>query len=105
MNTGGVHAAASTLIAYVRRPLIIRLLGRDADDLNRISIHTLGSSGFLTYAGLSTLIHQIFLLVLDVFKLGEIFSLLYRSLLGAAITFGLMLLQQLVSQTKKRDAV
>lgn len=70
-DTGGLHAAAAVLLAFVR-PAVLRLLrprdGYDAADA--VNVHYMGLAWFLTYLGLLVLMHHLafFLLELGSFR-------------------------------------
>lgn len=70
-DTGGLHAAAAVLLAFVR-PAVLRLLrprdGYDAADA--VNVHYMGPAWFLTYLGMLVLVHHLvfFLLELGSFR-------------------------------------
>ena len=70
-DTGGLHAAAAVLLAFVR-PAVLRLLrprdGYDAADA--VNVHFMGPAWFLTYLGVLVLVHHLafFLLELGSFR-------------------------------------
>ncbi len=70
-DTGGLHAAAAVLLAFVR-PAVLRLLrprdGYDAADA--VNVHDMGPAWFLTYLGTLVLVHHLafFLLELGSFR-------------------------------------
>ncbi|GAA3934436.1 hypothetical protein [Hymenobacter algoricola] len=70
-DTGGVHAAAAVLLAFLR-PWVLRLLtprdGYDAAD--SVNVHQMGGQWFVVYLGLLVVIHHaaFFLLELGSFR-------------------------------------
>ena len=76
-DTGGLHAAATVLLAFLR-PWVLRLLtprdGYDAQD--SVNVHQMGWQWFGVYLGLLVLVHQVAFFVLE---------------LGSFRHFGLML--------------
>jgi Na+/H+ antiporter NhaA len=65
-DTGGVHAAAAVLLAYLR-PWVLRLLtprdGYDAQDA--VNIHQMGWQWFGVYLGLLVLLHHVAFFILE----------------------------------------
>lgn len=104
-DTGGVHAAAAVLLAYVR-PWVLRLLtprdGYDAQDA--VNIHQMGGQWVIVYLLLLTAIHHaaFFLLELGSFRefgltlVKIIFSTLYTSLV-------LLIIQLVFFPTRRRS--
>jgi len=69
-DTGGLHAAAAVLLAFVR-PAVLRLLRpRDGYDAAAVNVHYMGPAWFLTYLGVLVLVHHLafFLLELGSFR-------------------------------------
>ncbi|AWM34691.1 hypothetical protein [Hymenobacter nivis] len=70
-DTGGLHAAAAVLLAFVR-PAVLRLLRpRDGyDAVDAVNVHFMGPAWFLTYLGVLVLVHHLafFLLELGSFR-------------------------------------
>lgn len=97
-NTIGIHAAATTFIAFIR-PTVIRLISsRDVLELNiapRIS--ELGLSWFLRYTVFMVLIHHLFLFYVEVFTLHGFFYTLLRALLSSVFTIILVILSQYIT--------
>ncbi len=105
MNTYGVHAASTTAMAFLRIQMIGTLSGKTSEEMHRPGMQSMGTRGFLIYAGVLTLFHHILLNVLDVFRVSEILLILYRSVFSSALTFLLILLFQLLTQSSKRNAL
>ena len=83
-NTMGMHAAASTLIGYLRPYLLILITPqRGYDEKSDFSIKSMGFIWFLTYAGVLVLIHHFFIFFLE---LGS-FSLFFTTLLKIFCSF------------------
>jgi hypothetical protein len=82
-DTGGVHAAAAVLLAFLR-PWVLRLLtprdGYDAAD--SVNVHQMGGQWFVVYLGLLLLIHHAAFFLLE---------------LGSFRSFGLTLVKIVVS--------
>jgi hypothetical protein len=82
-DTGGVHAAAAVLLAFLR-PWVLRLLTpRDGyDSADSVNVHQMGGQWFVVYLGLLVLIHHTAFFLLE---------------LGSFRTFGLTLVKIVVS--------
>lgn len=104
MNTAGIHAASLTAVAFIRLGLIKRIRRRN-DELQDVSFAEMGPVGFMAYAAILTWIHHFILFNLDVFRLDEIFNVFSRSLVSALLTFVLILLHQLLSQSGRRHVL
>lgn len=94
-NTLGMHAAATTFLAFIR-PFVINLISsRDVLELNQFPrISELGFSWFLRYATILVLLHHVFLFFIEVFTFTAFFHTLFRCLLSSALTIVLILISQ-----------
>ncbi|MDR1455821.1 MAG: rod shape-determining protein MreD [Tannerella sp.] len=64
-NTPGMHAAACTLIGFLRRPLIgVYVTGELAEDATP-AYHTFGIAAFMRYAATLTVIHHVTLFLIE----------------------------------------
>ena len=92
-NTGGIHAAATTLIAFYR-PLFLQAQSpREGYEVHAVPrIRTFGAVWFFLYATLLTFIHHFALFYLEVFRFSEFFHTLLKALLSSVITLVLILL-------------
>lgn len=94
-NTLGMHASASVLMAYLRRPVLDRIAPRDGYESGmKPMIAHMGPSWYLRYAGILTLAHHIWLLALDRFRLDEIFSIILKGVGSAMFTLILIFFYQ-----------
>lgn len=90
-NTMGMHAAASTLVGYLRPYLLLLITPqRGYDEKSDFSIQSMGFIWFLTYAGSLVLLHHFFVFFLE---LGS-FSLFFVTILKifATVLFTLLML-------------
>lgn len=83
-NTMGMHAAACTIIGYLR-PYVLLLITpqRGYEEKSDFSIKSMGFIWFVTYAGILVLIHHFFIFFLE---LGS-FSLFFTTLLKIVCSF------------------
>jgi rod shape-determining protein MreD len=101
-DTPGLHAAACTLLAFVRVLFISITVQRDGFDNE--ADPTLGNMGFrwfFTYALILTLFHHFFLFNLEVFRLSEIQFTLLRFLSSSVFTLFLILISSFVFYRRK----
>ncbi|RZK61021.1 MAG: hypothetical protein EOO59_06095 [Hymenobacter sp.] len=85
-DTGGLHAAAAVLVAYLR-PWVLRLLtprdGYDAQDT--VNVHQMGWQWFLVYLGLLVTFHHLAFFLLELGSLQH--PLLTLSRVGVSILY------------------
>lgn len=85
-NTFGIHAAASTFIAFIR-PVLIRLFFlRDENELFEPGIRVMGTGAFWHYALTCTVIHSSVVCLLQFFSLSHPLMLLTRILACTLLT-------------------
>ena len=85
-NTFGIHAAASTLIAFIR-PVLLRLFFlRDENELFEPGIRFMGTGAFWHYALACTVIHHSVVFLLLFFSLSQPFILLMHILASTLLT-------------------
>ena len=95
-NTGGIHAAASVFIAYLRPSLLNNLMpGGKLEDQAQPDMEKLGLVSFLIYVGSLLLIHHYLVNLLDVYSFRDFWYTFTKSLLSAifAIVIVLMYVQ------------
>src|SRR5690242_16797386 len=73
-NTGGMHAAASVLLAFAR-PRILKLIApRDGYESEiRLTPYVMGFKWFITYITMSVLIHHFAYFYIEAFRFSEFF--------------------------------
>lgn len=98
-NSGGVHAAACTAIAYVR-PLVLRFsFGRNYEH-QTIKLSKVSQSARLAYVSILVLIHHVILFTLETFNFKFFFFTLKSILFSSLYTIFMCLL--LVALFKNR---
>jgi rod shape-determining protein MreD len=101
-DTPGLHAAACTLLAFVRVLFISITVQKDGfDNEPEPTLSIMGFRWFFTYALVLTLFHHFFLFNLEVFRFSEIGYTLSRFLLSSVFTVFLMLVSGLLFFRKK----
>ncbi|MGI4733755.1 MAG: hypothetical protein ACRYG7_01095 [Janthinobacterium lividum] len=96
-DTGGLHAAAAVLLAYLR-PWVLRLLtprdGYDAQD--SVNIHQMGWQWFMVYLALLVTVHHLVFFFLELGSLQHPLLTLGRVGVSVAYTSVVMLIVQLL---------
>jgi len=102
-NTPGLHAAASTFMAFCR-PGLISLLSsnKEIEPGSSPEIRVFGFAWFLAYSSILVLFHHLALFYLEVFRFSDFFITMSRVLISSAITIVLILLTQLLFYGHKK---
>jgi len=94
-DTGGLHAAASVFMAFLRQPVLRLVAPREGYDVNhQPTIRQFGFGWFLTYAGILVLVHHLFLFYMEAFQFSEFFSIFFRVILSSLFTLTLIFISQ-----------
>lgn len=106
LNTGGIHTAAATLIAFVR-PFLLRLIAskREFESGVTPSASDLGWKWFLNYSAIMILIYSIMTEFLLVFRLNHFFDTLIRVFWQALFTLLFVLIFEFVRSLNKQKPV
>lgn len=102
-NTGGIHAAASTLIAFYR-PLYLKAQSpREGYELAAIPhLKNFGFGWFIPYASIIILIHHFALFYLEIFRFSEFFHTLLKVIVSSGITLFFILLSEYIFVSNRR---
>jgi len=102
-DTLGLHAAACTILAFVRVIFISITVQKDNYDSDpEPSLGIMGFRWFFFYALILTLFHHFFLLNLEVFRFSEISSTLSRVILSSLFTVTLIFISEILFFRKKQ---
>ena len=102
-NTGGMHAAATVFMAFLRQPILRFIAPREGYDSNQQpTIHQFGIGWFFTYAGFLVLIHHLILFYLEAFRFSNFFSTFFRSLSSALFTLILIFISQFFFSARRK---
>jgi len=103
-KTPGLHAAACTLIAYVRPFLVGILISQDGADQNykSPSVTSMGLAPYATYVIILTLLHHTYLVFLEWLQLGSIWFFFGKVLGTTGISLLLILLTELLFYRKQK---
>lgn len=101
----GFHAAACVLVAYVRPLLINLLIPQEGSETSYEEPSHKSLGGFLqyfVYAGILSLLHNIWLFALEAWQFADIWYFMIKTLLSTAISLLLILLTELLFSRKQR---
>lgn len=103
-NTPGLHAAACVLIAYVRPFLISILIPKDTTEFNfrEPSPGAMGWAPYGVYVLIMTLLHHVYLLLLQYLHFGSFLDFLIRILTTTAISLLLIFTVELLFPRKMK---
>jgi len=99
----GMHAAASTFMAYLR-PFVSRIVHsrREYEPSIKPGINDLGIRWFASYTLLLVFAHHMLLFYLEVFRFEEFFSTLFQIILSTLVSSLLIILLDLLVKKDKK---
>lgn len=105
MNTGGMHAMAAILIAYLRPNVLTALLPRALDDYPDQSpnVKNMGWAAFLTYAAFLIVIHHAVYFSVEMWSFSN-FLILLLKIVASALTSMLFVIGYLLLFTRQVSA-
>ena len=99
-NSGGIHASATLLLAFVR-PFLLRIVkSKSGADFQTLNLSRLGLQKFVAYAGLGTLIHHLWLFSLEAFSFQNPLLIIYETLVSGMFTLVLIIIIELLFNRK-----
>ena len=103
-RTPGLHAAACTLIAYVRPFIINVLISQEGSDKNYIapSITSMGWAPYSTYVLVLTFLHNAYLVFLEWMSFGSFWYFLGKVAATTGISFLLIMVTELLFYRKQK---
>jgi rod shape-determining protein MreD len=90
-NTGGMHAFATVLMAFLRNGTIKLFTTIEEGNNPTPSFHTFGVSAYLKYAVILVFVHHTTLFILEAFSLSNFWIMLAKILLSSFVTILLIL--------------
>ena len=94
-DTGGLHAASSVLMGFLRQPILKLISPHDGYDVvQKPTIQQFGLGWFLSYAGILVFVHHGFLFYMEIFHFSDFFSTFFRVILSSLFTLTLILISQ-----------
>lgn len=103
-KTPGLHAAACTLIAYIRPFVIGILMPKEATEISysEPSITSMGFLPYVVYILVLTFVHHVYLVFLEWLQFGSFWYFLGKVFATTAISFLLILITEMLFQRKGR---
>jgi hypothetical protein len=97
MNTGGLHAFASTFMGFIRI-FTLRMYITPEDEDNNISpgLYTLGARSYLIYSSILILVHQLVFFSLEVFKSDSIWLIIKKTLASTILNILILVFIQML---------
>ncbi|MBD0832854.1 rod shape-determining protein MreD [Aestuariibaculum sediminum] len=99
-DSGGVHAAASVCIAYIR-PLILKSTFGMMYEHQTIKFDNVEYGSKFTYISIMTLIHHFIMFSLEIFNASKIILVLQKTLFSSIFTILLSILATIIFSRKK----
>ena len=103
-DTAGMHAAACVFMAFIR-PSVLKLFSpRDGYEFGtQPTIQYLGVPWFLSYSAILIVAHHLILFYIEIFRLSEFFSTLFRVIMSSIFTLLLVVISQYLFYSKKEQ--
>jgi len=103
-HTPGLHAAACTLIAYVRPFIVNLLISQEGSDKNYASpsVTSMGWAPYATFVLVLTLLHHGYLVFLEWMSFGSFFYFLGKVVASTGVSLLLILLTELLFYRKEK---
>lgn len=105
LNTGGVHAAAATFIAFIR-PALLKTLSsrREFESGIKPEVQDLGWKWFMSYSGILIAIYSLITEILLVFRFSNFGNTLLRILWQAIFTYAFVLAFEFIRSLNKQKS-
>ncbi len=101
-NTPGMHMAATLIMAYLRRFVLLRISPRDGYELGTLPTPTFyGFPWFFKYAGLLVLIHHFTYFIIESFSFSNILEVFGKTFFSSVFTLIIMGIALLFNYQKK----
>jgi len=100
-NSGGLHASATVLLAFIRPYLFALIAGPSSTELERMNIRTLGVGRFMLLAAIAVFIHHFWLFLVEAFSFRNLLQVIIRTFLSGLFTLFLIYLAQLLVYRKQ----
>lgn len=104
LNTPGLHAAACTLIAYVRPFLINMLIPQEGSEQSYASpsVRSMGWAPYFTLVLILTLLHHTYLVFLEWLQIGSFLYFIVKVFASTGVSILLVLLAEMLFVRKER---
>lgn len=91
-DSGGINAAATVFIAFIRLPLLKTILGKSDFDFILFNLRTVAFSKALLFVSILTIIHHLIVFSLAYFSFSDIISIILNTLYTSFFTILLIFL-------------
>jgi rod shape-determining protein MreD len=104
LNTPGLHAAACTLIAYIRPFLVNLLIPQEGSEQSYASpsVRSMGWAPYFTLVLVLTLLHHTYLVFLEWLEIGSFWYFFVKVLASTGVSMLLVLLAEMLFVRKER---
>ncbi|HYV93498.1 MAG TPA: rod shape-determining protein MreD [Chitinophagales bacterium] len=105
-HTGGLHASASVLVAFLR-PAMLNLLKPTGGYLpeDRPTISSMGFTWFLTYCSILVFIHHLYLFIIETFSFTQLVFVIEKIVVSSIVSITLMIILQYLFYKRKTRAI
>ncbi|WP_246343661.1 hypothetical protein [Adhaeribacter radiodurans] len=104
-DTGGIHAAATVLLAYLRPYILLLLTPRDGYDQNdSVNLHIMGWRWFLVYSFILIFFHHLIFFFLELAGIKLIGFTLSKVVVSTLFTGMVMIIIQLLFFSRRRSS-
>ncbi len=100
-NTGGINAAATLFIAFIRLSLLSSILGKTDFDFQLFNIRSISFGKAFSFIAMMTIIHHFIVFSLDYFSLNDFVSILSKTFITSLFSI-LIILIGIILFTKKK---
>jgi rod shape-determining protein MreD len=102
-SSGGMHAAASVFMAFVRPGVLKLIAPRDGYESEmKLSPQVMGFNWFVTYISIMVVIHHFVCFYIEVFRFSEFFNTFFKVILNSVISIAIIVIgEYLFSQSRK----
>ncbi|UKJ08680.1 rod shape-determining protein MreD [Solitalea lacus] len=101
-NTIGLHASACVLTAFCRIGLLTVMIPKGGEFLPEPTIRNYSFKWFFTYSAIMVIIHHVFLLNIEYFRISEFISATTKALISSIYTLTLIIISQYLFGSKRR---
>jgi rod shape-determining protein MreD len=104
LDTPGLHAAACTLIAYIRPFLVNVLIPQEGSEQSYASpsVRSMGWAPYFTLVLILTLLHHSYLVFLEFLQIGSVWYFITKVLASTGVSMLLVLLAEMLFVRKER---
>lgn len=85
-NSGGINAAATLFIAYIRLPLLSKILNKSDFDYQSFNIRSISFGKSFSFIFILTFLHHLILFGLEYFSFNNIGTILVKTILSTLFT-------------------